>query len=135
MKYKVGDKVKIIAGNEGHDFPLGKVVKIVDVDFYDGDFPYECKKGKNYGWVSETDIEPVSEYPKEMLVSNDGNQWSKHTIMGYFPELEYPYLVEVMVSHYEGFKYAKDLPQPKELTMQEIADKFGINVEQLKIKK
>ena len=34
-----------------------------------------------------------------------------------------------------GFKYAKELQQQVELTLDEIADKFGVPVEQLKIKK
>ena len=34
-----------------------------------------------------------------------------------------------------GFKYAQDLQQQIELTLDEIADKFGISINQLKIKK
>lgn len=34
-----------------------------------------------------------------------------------------------------GFKYAKEPQQQIELTLDEIADKFGVSVEQLKIKK
>ena len=42
--------------------------------------------------------------------------------------------VSWMAGREDGFKHAKPLPETIELTLDEIADKFGIPVEQLKIK-
>ena len=78
-----------------------------------------------------------SEYPKEMLVWDYGyTKARKKIVLGYYPELPKPYLVQGETSEeYFGYDYAKDIPRTKEVTMQEIADKFNIPVEQLKIKK
>ena len=45
-----------------------------------------------------------------------------------------PFQDDLGVGSVVGFKHAKPLPETIELTLDEIADKFGISVEQLKIK-
>ena len=144
MKYKVGDKVKIkepSGGNEEFDFVEemeGYIDKIAVIEvIYKRGYAINLDNSM-WRWTDEM-LEPVSEYPKEMWV------WDKNTVdpivrevVAYAPGIEFPYLTKDKNESnwkYIGYKYAKDLPQPKELTMQEIADKFGINVEQLKIKK
>ena len=147
MKYKEGDKVRIktnLIPDErygGSTFVsqmlefIGKETTI-NVAYHDGYCLEVDRERGSWKWTGEM-LEPVSEYPKEMLVTSYAGQTSRRTVVAYEPNLEYPYLTEHLhiKNAYTGFKYAKDLPQPKELTMQEIADKFGISVEQLKIKK
>ena len=140
MKYKIGDRVRIICNSHGHEFTTGDIVEIEDIE-NDPVTPYFARSietGQSW-YLNKNEIESVSEYPKEMWV------WDKNTVdpvvrevVAYAPEIEFPYLTKDKNKSnwkYIGYKYAKDLPQPKELTMQEIADKFGINIEQLKIKK
>ena len=150
MKYKVGDKVRIktsLVPDERYGSStfvsqmlefIGKEAT-VNMAHHNGLLSLEIDSKKvPWRWTDEM-LEPVSEYPKEMWV------WDKNTVdpivrevVAYAPGIEFPYLTKDKNEsnwRYIGYKYAKDLPQPKELTMQEIADKFGINVEQLKIKK
>lgn len=69
IKYSVGDNVRII-GNKyptdnrdefgeysGHNFQIGELAKIVEIDINDEDRPYNC--GGAYGWVTAEDIEPA----------------------------------------------------------------------------
>jgi len=149
MKYKVGDKVRIKANLVANE-EYGDKIFVRSMKKFTGKTATIFKVGINYyilkidkenvcwGWTDEM-LEPVSEYPKKMWV------WDKNTIdpivrevVAYAPGIEFPYLTKDKNESnwkYIGYKYAKDLPQTKELTMQEIADKFGIDVEQLKIKK
>ena len=65
MKFKIGDEVRIIAntnGDSGHDFNLGTVVTITDIDRDSKCFPYECADDTHNWWVAEEDIEPVVVY-------------------------------------------------------------------------
>jgi len=147
MKYKEGDKVRIktnlipdkrYGGNTFVSEMLEFTGKDTIVNIVSGNKYYlEIDKEKGYWCWTDEMLEPVSEYPKKMLVSNNKVDWHKRKIIGHFPELDSPYLSKSLyaMNSYAGYKYAEDLPQPKELTMQEIADKFGISVEQLKIKK
>lgn len=58
MKYKFGDKVKIIGDSTGHGFSTGKIVVIIDTDEVDAKIPYLGTDGKgNSQWLAEADIE------------------------------------------------------------------------------
>ena len=81
-------------------------------------------------------------YPRVMMVSNNEIDWKRRVV---FMDKNKTYLAWsnattfaearkiTAVSHWE---YAKEIEEPKtiELTMKQIADKFGCEVEQLKIK-
>lgn len=47
MKFKVGDKVKVIAEKRGHEFDIGEIVKIEEVS--DRDYKCSSLKKTNYG--------------------------------------------------------------------------------------
>ena len=58
MKYKFGDKVKIIGDSTGHGFSTGKIVVIIEIDENDAKRPYLGTDGKgNSQWLVEADIE------------------------------------------------------------------------------
>ena len=58
MKYKFGDKVKIIGDSRESGFPIGTVVVVVEVDEKDPTVPYGCFNDKGvYRWVAEVEIE------------------------------------------------------------------------------
>ena len=60
MKYKFGDKVKIIGDSTGHELNTGKIVVIIDTDEVDAKRPYLGTDGKgNSQWLAEADIEKV----------------------------------------------------------------------------
>jgi hypothetical protein len=74
-----------------------------------------------------------------------GHEWHESTFITKIDGAVYPYVV--VASNYEGefingekfditrYTQCKKLSTQKEITMQEIADKFGININDLKIKK
>ena len=79
-------------------------------------------------------------FPRVMLVSTDGRKWHKRVV---FMKKCDRYLawnkaetIEESECVYEStyWRYAKELPEKVELTKSEIAEKFGISIEQLVIK-
>lgn len=99
-----------------------------------------------------------NEYPKVMMVSDEpitkDNPGKQRVVWAYNPKFYYSFFTYRLSIQTlkdvenipeggggevdgwgERFKYAQELQQQIELTLDEIADKFGISVEQLKIKK
>jgi hypothetical protein len=80
-----------------------------------------------------------------LVRDRDNSEWCESIFITKIDGALYPYVV--VISNYEDdfmngkefyttqYRQCKKLPTEKELTMQEIADKFGINVNDLKIKK
>lgn len=59
MKYKVGDKVRVITSSSW--MSKGKIVEIIEVDKDDLNLPYRCKGKRVELWMPEDDIEPVTQ--------------------------------------------------------------------------
>lgn len=60
MKYKVGDKVRIVSNREtGHKFEIGEIVILTSVD--SDHLPEKCHKldRSDFWYVDEKEIEPV----------------------------------------------------------------------------
>lgn len=57
MEFKVGDKVKVIAEKYGHEFNIGEIVKIEEID----DKNYKCSSLKKYElwWMREDEFVKV----------------------------------------------------------------------------
>lgn len=63
MKFKVGDKVKVIAKKHGHGFNIGEIVKIEEIS----DRDYKCSSlEKNELWWMEED-----EFTKVKFIKSD----------------------------------------------------------------
>lgn len=62
-KYAVGDKVRILREIHGHSFPVGEIVKIVDIDEDDDPSPYKATylDGHDYWYLGDDEIEPEDE--------------------------------------------------------------------------
>lgn len=82
-----------------------------------------------------------SEYPKVMEVSNCGMEWHKRVV---FTEKVGRFIAWTQAESFEeaedeacthDWKYAREVQEPREISIQEIADKFGISVEEVRIKK
>ena len=56
MKYKVGDKVRIVSCEYGHGFNLGDIVKISKV----GETDYEAIKNGESWYVDDEEVEPAA---------------------------------------------------------------------------
>ena len=64
MHYKVGDNAKIVARTYGHEFDIGALVKIIEVR---GEYRnYEATNGVETWYVTEDEIEPVTESSPEI---------------------------------------------------------------------
>lgn len=79
--------------------------------------------------MNEIDILEVRELkPVRMLVSDDMEEWYPRDILGKVKEAEYSY---VSTGGY-FYKYAKPMPEPEEMTVEEICKELG---REIKIKK
>lgn len=56
-KFKVGDKVRVVARHNGHEFNIGDIVTITNCNRKDND--YECIDDTDYWFLTESEIEPV----------------------------------------------------------------------------
>lgn len=91
--------------------------------------------------LSHTEYSTQSEYPKVMEVSIDGMEWHKRVV---FAEKGGMFIAWAHAETFEeaeeqtdtyAWKYAREVQEPREISIQEIADKFGIPVEEVRIKK
>lgn len=57
MKFKVGDKVKVIAEKYGHEFDIGEIVKIEEID--DRDYKCSSLKKDELWWMREDEFVKV----------------------------------------------------------------------------
>lgn len=76
-----------------------------------------------------------------MEVSNCGMEWHKRVV---FVEKRGWFIAWINAETFEeaedekstfNWKYAREVQEPREISIQEIADKFGITVEEVRIKK
>lgn len=58
MKYKVGDRIKIVGNSNDHQFQIGEIVTIT----YVGEDDYKAENDKDYWWVVEEDCVLASQY-------------------------------------------------------------------------
>lgn len=61
MKYKVGDKVRVVSCKGGHKFNLGDIVEIFDV----GESDYIATKDGNTWYIYDEEVEPVGTETEE----------------------------------------------------------------------
>ena len=79
-------------------------------------------------------------FPRVMLVSDDGDKWEKRVVFMKKCDMFLAWVNAETIEESEGiydatyWYYAKELPEKVELTKSEIAEKFGISINQLVIK-
>lgn len=88
----------------------------------------------NYNGLDYEDFQETIRWGEEVEVSDDNIIWNtKRYFIGINP-IDNRNVTADSAGLTTSWKYIRKL-QPVELTMQQIADKFGISVNQLKIKK
>lgn len=137
-KFKVGDKVYCILNG------WGVVVQATTGERYTVNVSFEYPS-RNFLYMSDgrardTDITPtlyhqymnITEYPKMMEVSDNGSNWYRREVIA---KVDAGYVTnnkDALVS----WKFARGIQEKevKELTLKEIAEKFGCSVEDIRIK-
>lgn len=76
MKYKVGQKVKIIANNSRHDFNIGDIVEIKNIDYTDNQDGLYLAQEPNSEWEwlfsdSECELAEYSNADKFRAMNDD----------------------------------------------------------------
>ena len=121
-------------------------VQVTKVDL-DRNFPIRCGNSlsftmngeylKNYNKIAFP-LEPTERW---MMVSDDNKEWFERKVFSnrgdMFVSWHDPEKITIGINLVVGWKYAKEIEEvhPVELTLEEIAEKFGVNVNQIKIKK
>lgn len=123
-------------------------VQVTEVDL-DRNFPIRCGEDLNFTLGGEYKLDcvqiafPLEPTERWMMVSDDGADWRKRKVImkknGIFIAWGSASTDEEVEKTYRiiTWKYAKEIEEvhPVEVTLEEIAEKFGVNVNQIKIKK
>lgn len=94
-----------------------------------------------YLFNSDPCIFPLEPTERWMMVSNDEEEWHKRKVFAkkgdMFVACLYPEKMTIGIDLVVNWKFAKEIEEvrPLEVTLEEIAEKFGVNVNQIKIKK
>ena len=117
MKYKVGDKVRIIANQSWHGFKIGDEVMVISWNHKRNDYrciiPYDDPQQRSW-CINECDLSPITDYPKWMEV-RDGfyDDFKRRYVIGEF-------MGRYICAHYENylndttwvsFKEARDIEE------------------------
>ncbi len=80
-------------------------------------------------------FEQINEFPKLMEVSNNREYWSKEKVI--YKTASHYIAVNDKSGHIIKYEYAREIQEPViiEYTLEEIADKFGVDVNTIRIKK
>lgn len=122
-------------------------IQVTEVDL-DRKYPINCNgleftlEGKYHEWSNEIAF-PLEPTERWMMVSLDGSKWQKRKVVmtknGKFIAWVSADTDESILKIVDttAWNYAKEIEEvhPLELTLEEIAEKFGVNVNQIKIKK
>jgi hypothetical protein len=121
-------------------------VQVTRIDL-DSKYPIKCDgieftlEGRYTEWGDKIAF-PLEPTERWMMVSDDNIKWYKRKVFnqknGYFLTWSCAKTdEEIDYEHVTSWKLAKEIEEvsPVELTLEEIAEKFGVNVNQIKIKK
>ena len=137
-----GDKYKGLTYNKETDKHIGEVGEIVD--YYDYNNSYHVEFDNDYWYYPAAEIEAhlVDEWVvgQEYEFSNSFNSegWCRSRLIAILPDdCSLRYITkrhnETVWHSYEQIRHIE--PKVKEVTIQEIAEKFGVSVESIKIVK
>ena len=114
---KVGDKVFVEVEDKRIDESVNEFIGLAN-------------DGSGYWFKNEAITQLPIQEGRWMMVSLNKGNWHKRFVIGKVDELF------VTFDTYVGFKrwkYAKEIPTKRKLTMQEIAEKFGEDLENIEI--
>lgn len=126
-------KVKVVKCSSESYWYKDRVGEEFDVEDYEN-HKYNIISGEKEDWIIyKSDCEVIQEkpYPKMMYVWDEGDAESKKGEV--VCKHRGKYVVYDTDGEYYTFDYAQDLPERTKLTKQQIADKFGVDIELLDI--
>ena len=59
LKFKVGDKVRVVANTTRHRFEIGEVVTILNASPKDKNCEYKAENGEEFWWLTTTEVEAI----------------------------------------------------------------------------
>lgn len=59
MKFKVGDKARVIANRYDHNFNIGEIITITEVDLNDRFWTYKCLNDNESWWLNDEELELI----------------------------------------------------------------------------
>lgn len=69
-KYKIGDRVKVVCQEHGHEFDIGSIVTIISFEKEDEDISYCAEDDKHEKWwLSESEIISAAEPAPEITLN------------------------------------------------------------------
>lgn len=148
MEYKVGDTVKLVSKRPGTWNPkgdmdrfLGSVQKIEEISDYSVKFEDPDTHVWAFSFSCINSIVTSSSYPKVMWVrADDDDNWRKRVVFmekaGRFIAWASATTIEEVENIIDTtvWRQAKDIQPMVELTIAEIAEKFQLQPEQIRIK-
>ena len=139
---KVGDTIWTIQEGDVDVIAIGNnYIKTIKFYYYFNDKKQELHKHPSA--FTKNPFENVGFQERWMMVSDNNTSWMKRKVFmqknGKFISWSNAYTDEdvAVTSITRTWKYAKEIEEPKELelTLEQIAEKFGVSVESIKIKK
>lgn len=132
MKYTIQDlrEGRVAVKNDGTLEELRKVIKSWFSSSHNVNIPTQSVKD-----FLEEEWEP--KWGEEVEVSDSkGWGWVKRIFVGLNPSTntDYKFIVADTIGLPTGWRYCRKIPTKTELTLKEIADKFKVRVENLRIK-
>lgn len=149
-EFKVGDKVfdirygwgEVVDDGFTKDYPIHVTFDEGRLDAYTKEGKYDrCQANPILSHTEYSIHSTQSEYPKVMEVSDNRIEWCKRVV---FAEKKGRFIAWALAETFEkaedevcthDWGYAREVQEHREISLQEIADKFGIPVEEVRIKK
>jgi hypothetical protein len=99
----VGDKLQIVANEYSHDFPIGSIVTLIQIDSQDRNMPYFCEdESGRCSWVSRLDVVATPSYPESTLKTSKYHVGDEVVVVANTTCHEFPIGTKVTITDING---------------------------------
>jgi hypothetical protein len=104
--FKVGDKVRVVGNSTNHDFVIGQIVTVVEVDLGDTSIPYECEGNGERYYLRDCDLELFEPTIPKMETVESGHE-SGQSVQDDSWKVTYPDFTRAGFENWYDFTNAK----------------------------